>query len=323
MNVRKLNDDDLANYDELVDGSTEGTIFHKSWWLKMFKDYYGSSYKIDFYGAFENDELISGLPVPLHNKLGIRFIYHPKLTPYLGSFHSHGKGKVYGEITRKKKVDEEFAGVLNRLKNCIYYSFHYNNIDMQPFKWKGFDVGVQYTYTLNLDNLDRIWNNMDKTRRHDINKCCKQDYNIKLNKIEDFIELNKISMKRQGHKILSEKLWQTVFNGCKQHKCCEVFTAYQDSVAKASLLLVWDNKCGHYLAGGINNNSEGVMSLLMWEAIKYTKEKLYLNEFDFEGSNIRSIEFYFRKFGGSIRPIFYIGENSIKRALIMRLFSNM
>jgi hypothetical protein len=203
MDIRKLNKDDLAVYDDLVNSSIEGTIFHKSWWLSMFKDYYGSSYNVDFYGVFENDELVSGMPLPMHSKLGIRFIYHPKLTPYLGSFHIHRKGKMYGEITQRKKINEEFAKVLNRLKNCIYYSFHYNSIDLQPFKWSDFDVGVDYTYILNLDDLDRVWNDMDKTRRHDINKCSKQGYDIRLNKIEDFIELNKRTMKRQGHGILS------------------------------------------------------------------------------------------------------------------------
>lgn len=321
MEIRKLNNDDLARYDELINNSIEGTIFHKSWWLSIFKDYYGNSYNADFYGAFENSKLISGMPIPMHSKFGIKFIYHPKLTPYLGPFYLNRNANKYGQITRNKKINDEFGKILSRLKNCIHYSFHYNNIDLQPFRWNGFDIGVEYTYILNLCDLEDVWENIDKTRRHDINKCYKQNYDVRLGEIEKFIELNKKTMKRQNHSLLGEKLWLKIYNECKKNNCCEVFTAYKGQLAMASLYLVWDNKRSYYLAGGINNNSEGAMSLVMWEAIKYTKEKLNLNEFDFEGSGIRSIEFYFRKFGGDIKPIFYISENSIKKIMIMKLYS--
>jgi hypothetical protein len=63
------------------------------------------------------------------------------------------------------------------------------------------------------------------------------------------------------------------------------------------------------------------MSLLMWEAIKYTKEKLNLNEFDFEGSDDRGVEFFFRKFGGDIKPIFSISKNSISTIFMIKLYN--
>ncbi len=320
MDIRKLNKDDLAVYDDLVNSSIEGTIFHKSWWLSMFKDYYGNSYKVDFYGAFEAENLISGLPVPTHSKFGIKFIYNPKLTPYLGPFYIYRSENKYGEITRKKKINDEFGKILSSLKSCIYkYSFQYNNIDLQPFNWFGFDIGVGYTYILNLNDLDHIWKNMEKKRRNDINKSYKQNYVVKLNEIEKFIELNNETMKRQNHSILSEKLWLKIYNECKKNDCCEIFTIFKDQMAIASLFLIWDNKRSYYLGGGISGSSKGAMSLAIWEAIKYTKEKLYLNEFDFEGSSVRSLEFYFRKFGGEIKPIFFIKENSIRRSIITKL----
>ena len=73
----------------------------------------------------------------------------------------------------------------------------------------------------------------------------------------------------------------------------------------ASLFLVWDEKHAYYIGGGINENSKGLMSYLLWDAIKFSKEK-DLSVFDFEGSDVPSIEQYFRQFGGEITPVYYI-----------------
>lgn len=322
MNIKKLDKDNLYKYNKLVDISIEGTIFHKDWWLNIFKDYYGNSYNAEFYGIFENDDLIAGMPIPIYDKFGIKFTYHPKLTPYLGTFFMNKSiEKNCREISWKKEINEDFAKVLREKGICLYYSFGYSHIDLQPFKWQGFDIGVHYTYVLDLDDLGKVWKNMNRKRRNDINKSYKQNYNIKFGEIEKYIKLNKETMKRQNHEILGEKLWMRVFDKCKKRNCCEIFTTYKDDEAIASLFLVWDNKRSYYIGGGIKENSQGEMSLLMWEAIKYAKEKLNLNEFDFEGSDVRGIEFYFRKFGGDIKPVFFISENSMKKSMIIKLYN--
>jgi hypothetical protein len=237
----------------------------------------------------------------------------------LGSFFiDKSIERKYREFSWKKRMNEEFAKILKEKGICLYYSFSHGHVDLQPFKWQGFDIGVHYTYVLKLDDLEKIWENMNRKRRNDINRC--YNYNIKFGEIRKYIELNKQAMKRQNHKILNEKLWMNVFDECKKHNCCEVFTAYKDNDVITSLFLVWDNKRSYYIGGGMKENVHGAMSLLMWEAIKYSKEKLNLNEFDFEGSDVPSIEFYFRKFGGEIKPLFFISENSMKRIIIMNIY---
>ena len=93
MSLEVLANDHYQEYDDLVDISPEGTIFHKTWWLNIFKEYYGSSYNVNFYGFFENKKLTAGMPVPVNNKLGLNFIYNPKFTVYLDSFFAESKTK--------------------------------------------------------------------------------------------------------------------------------------------------------------------------------------------------------------------------------------
>lgn len=320
MDIKKLDASDFNSYDELVDESFEGSIFHKTWWLNIFKEYYGSSYKVDFYGIFENNRLIAGMPVPIHHKHGMKFIHNPRLTPYSGPFFAKVNMKKSSEISYKKGINSLFAETLKRNGLVLHYSFYHNNTDLQPYIWNGFDVEVFYTYILEISELNNIWQNMDRRRRNDINKFSKQNCDVKHGSISHFIELNRNSMTRQSHEVYDEKIWTTIFNECKKNNCCEVFSALIDNVPIASLFLVWDNKMAYYIGGGINDNSQGAMSFLIWEAIKYTKEKLNLCKFDLEGSSVQSIESFFRKFGGDITPMFTIKNNSMKQLIISKLY---
>ena len=71
-------------------------------------------------------------------------------------------------------------------------------------------------------------------------------------------------------------------------------------------LIVWDANTAYYLAGGNDPelNKSGSASHLMVEAIKYASQ--YVNQFDFEGSMLKSIENYFRGFGAKQVPYFEI-----------------
>ena len=317
MDIVKLSNGEINDYDNLIEDSKEGTIFHKGWWLDIFKGYYGDSYKIERYGAFENDNLIAGFPITYFKKYGLRIISSPILTPYLGSFFINKKfEKKYREITFKKEINTKFAEILKEKGICFHYPFNIANVDLQPFIWSGFDSNVLYTYILKLDDLDVIWRAMDRKRRNDITRGYKENYQIILGEISKFIELYKQTMKRQKQKVLPEGILRNIFKECKERNCCEVFTAYKSEEAIASLFLVWDNKRSYYLGGGINRNSYGAMSLIEWEAIKYTKDKLNLNEFDFEGSMVQSIEFYFRKFGGNIIPYYSLSNKGLFQSLI-------
>jgi len=320
MIVEKLEKEDMHEYDKLADISFEGTIFHESWWLSLFDSFY-KSYNIGFYGAFENGNLVAGIPIPIHKKIGLNFIYNPKLTPYLGSFFiNKSKEKRHRELSWKKEIDGKFAESLREQGICLYYSFGHTQRNLLPFSWHGFDIGVHYTYILKVEDLNKVWVNMDRKRRNDITSSFKQNYTIKFGDIGNYIELNKRTMERQDHKILNHKLWTQIYYECKKYNRCDILTAHKDDEPIASLFLVWDKKRSYYIGGGINESFKGAMSMLIWEAIKYTREKLNLNEFDFEGSGVPSIEFYFRKFGGELTPIFFISESSLRKNIIMRIY---
>ena len=318
--IEKLSESDLMLYNGFVKESVEGTIFHTSWWRNLVDSIWGKNFTTDYYGVFETDKLVAAIPISHKSVLGFKVIYNSKLTPYSGPVFLCKPGmKPVSQASWRKSINRDFAKILKAYNVCLYYPFNPNHIDLQPYIWEGFDVGVAYTYILNLNCLTEIQQNMDRKRRNEIRSGLKAGYSVHKGQIEDFIFLYQMSMKRQNHSSLSPELWNNIFNKCNEYNCCEIFTAYDNNNPLASLFLIWDNKRSYYLGGGIGDNPQYAMSRLIWEAIQFTKNDLKLNEFDFEGSSVETIESFFRSFGGNLRPVYRIFRRTLPRQALLKL----
>lgn len=310
MEFVRLSEKDTAEYDALVDASTEGTLFHKSWWFDIFRGSRGiNADSVEIYGAFNNGEMIAGFPIPYRKKFGRKWIINPILTPYSGTvFKPDGIKKACTEYSFRKDVNSQFIQIIRPFGTCLYYALNLNSMDLQPFLWSDYRATLHYTYLLKLDSLEQVWEQIDRKRRNDIKSAQKKSYRISTGDIDAFVRLNNHSMERQSHGLIPAEAWKSIYAGCKKHDCVEVFTAFEGAEPVASLFMVWDNKRAYYIGGGIAGNSRGGMSLLLWEAIKFTRETLGLSEFDFEGSTVPGIEVFFRSFGGELRPFFGIKD---------------
>jgi hypothetical protein len=96
-----------------------------------------------------------------------------------------------------------------------------------------------------------------------------------------------------------------------KRKAREIFFAVDSQGREHSALyLMWDNQSAyvHMVGEDYNLRSSGAGILLVWEAIKFTRETLGLNKFDFEGSMIEPIEEVRRSFGARQVPYFVISK---------------
>src|SRR5258708_25489261 len=75
-----LNREDYPEWDELVDKSPHGTIFHYSWWLQTTS----ANFKIHVVRN-EKGALVAGLPIPFQSRRFLRLFHSPLLPPYLGT----------------------------------------------------------------------------------------------------------------------------------------------------------------------------------------------------------------------------------------------
>jgi hypothetical protein len=331
MKIHELdlsNKNDLKRWDLFVDDTAEGTIFHKSYWLlahggvMLFR---ANQVRLLVITGDDN-KWIAGLPITYRRLFGKNLILMPYLTPYLGPIFSLGYIQKYCRIvSRKKEILTLFAETIKKFGFMVFYDFTPQVIDMQPFLWDGFQTKVNYTYILDISDLNKVDRNMDHRIRNNIRQAVKSGYEIMWgfeDNFNTFIDLNKMTFRRQNVKRYDHDITQKLLMAAYSSKACDIGVVVDaDREPLASVAIVWDTKRVYSICGGISHKSHSAMSFLIWETFTYAGEVLNITEFDFEGSAIPSIEHYFRKFGGDIVPYYsLLSRTSVTVKWIKEMF---
>jgi len=313
--VRCLNEVEHGQWDDFVDDSSQGTVFHKSYWLKA------SGEKFKIYGCFKKENLVGGLPIICKSKFGIKQAVHPPLTPYLGVVFRKSKTKYVNRLSEEKKISECIAKEIQKDFDFVRFNFSPFFTDLQPFAWQGFSSNVRYTYLLNIRDLNNVWKAMNDRRRNDITRAEKDG--IIVEPSDNFKETFALVRKTFQRQDIEPKFSSVAFRYNKilggKTQCKSFLARDKKGEVIAAVYIVWDKKRSYYLLGGYDpeKRHHGASAIAMWEAIKFTKENLGLDEFDFEGSMIQPVEQFFRKFGGKITPYYSVAwaKPSIKIVL--------
>ena len=208
-----------------------------------------------------------------------------------------------------------------------YFSqnFHTNFTNWLPFMWEGYTQTTRYTYVLeNLSDPEEIWGNLAKNIKSDIKKARKRGLQVFSDSADPKVFWNVYvkTFERQGMSApISFEFFKAFDRAVSARNKRRIFlTVDDDAAVHAGVYLVWDDRYAYYLMGGGDPalRSSGGTSLGLWEAINFSAG--VADCFDFEGSVIRSIETYFRAFGGRQRPYFQIrkvktGGKRVKEAV--------
>lgn len=100
----------------------------------------------------------------------------------------------------------------------------------------------------------------------------------------------------------------------KSNNCGKVWLATSASGQYlATLIQVWDNTTSYYLAGGTDYTikNSGAMAALQFHAISHANAR-GLKQYDFEGSQIKSIDQFFKSFGAKEKLYFRIKYDNNK-----------
>ena len=110
--IRRLADNEYNLWDDFVDNSPLGTLFHKIYWLEA------TGKKFQIYGCFKGNELVAGIPVCYDQILGCKYFSPPLQTPYLGVVMMRRQDDNYiKRISREKKINTE---LIQRLMDEFY-----------------------------------------------------------------------------------------------------------------------------------------------------------------------------------------------------------
>lgn len=303
--VKPLKEDDYEEWNKFVDESPHGTLFHTADWLRA------SGKNFEIYQCFKGQERVGGTPVVYSQVAGIRVIYNPPLTPYGGPIFGVDKGKYVSKVSTRKKVSQALIDKLEEDFGCVIdWRLSPSIVDLQPFIWSGFSSDVKYTYILTIEDLDEVWQNMDRGRRKDIRQAEEDNIQIEVSdEFEEIFSLVEKTLTRQEESIEFREFAFGFNKLLESQGQCKTFLARNDAGDPiAGVYIVWDDNRAYQLLSGFDpeKSHRGANPLAIWEAIKFTREELGLSGYDFEGSMIPGVEQYFRTFGGRLTPYYSV-----------------
>jgi len=280
--VREITD--FSEWDAFVEESPQGTIFSLSKWLKLF------DLPFNIYGVYQNNNLIGGManfdkPAPLTPFQGILLKNNPEM-------------KCVSQMSLSNMISKELLSYAPP----EFYN-HYTFPDIRPFKWAGWSCDIRYTYVVDLTDLEKLWNGLEKQTRYEITHTAK-DYLCWLTPDSGYFDiLYSETFKRKGleRPVDSDIIHKLCFNFNAGIFC----SATADSVGSMAVIIE-DSKRAYYILGA---SEEGhTSSLTLWTAFQ-NLAKYGVKEIDLVGANSESIALFKRGFAGKLLPYF-----GVKRA---------
>jgi hypothetical protein len=287
--------------ENLIESSHQSSVFARSWWLDAV-----APGRWDYITIEEGGKVVAAMPIV---RIG-RNILMPPLTQTLGILYEPIRGSYPRIISKRQKLALE---IIDQLPSFHSFSqhFNYNFTDWLPFYWRGFNQTTRYTYVLeDLNRLDNIMMGMRKRLRLEINRA-RGKFEITMDiSNEDFNRLCKLTYDKIGIKYPRSTV-DRIIDACKENNSGRIFSAQsRTGEILATILFVGDFRSTYYLLSGSNqeNDQPGVLSMLIWEGIKYAAN--FSMNFDFEGSMIERVSGKFRRFGGVQKPYSLIWKDN-------------
>lgn len=276
--ARLLTEGEYPLWDKFVEESPQGTIFSTTRWMQL----HDAPFTV--HGYFKRDNLLGGIasfnePMPA--------------TPFQGVLVEATPDAKYTTIMSRH--NEVAAALTHFLPNEFWN--HYTYPDMRPFLWRGWKVGIRYTYVVNLRNMNELWSNLEKNTRYEITS--RQGLEMAGNPhLDIFDDLYSQTFTRKG---LSRPLNSEFF---RKLASAIDHALYMTTDNEAGVLMIRDNKRSYYIFGA--SSGSGASSYCLWQAL--LSESLVRKEVDLVGCNNQKIGLFKRGFAGRLQCYFGVSK---------------
>ena len=273
-----------------------------------------------------NDDIVAALPYYYQkSRLGIRSVTVPPLTQHNGIWLKY-EGINRQRIEFENDIYEELIEKLEEL-NIDYYkqSFATDFNNWQPFYWHNFKQQTYYTYILNCHECyEDIISNMSKDLRRNIQVAEETAELFELTDISLFYKLNCMTFERQGKgNPHSYELVKKVYETCSSNNACKVMAAKDnDGHVHCAGFYIFDDKYVYEIMLGTDPQYRkyNYKSYMTAEMIRYACETN--RDFDFEGSMLKGVSDYYRRFNADLVPYFQV-RKLMSKSGCKRLYLNV
>lgn len=252
--------------------------------------------------------IVAALPYFLKQKWQWRYVAMPPLGRMMGPYLL----PEYRVPRKEMSLLEELLGLLPQGLVAFEQDFNYTAQNWLPFHWRGYRQTTRYSYVLDINDLDIVWQNIAPDYRNQKIPKAREAVTLRTGgTLADFLQVHDLSYERQGLDApVSHDLLSRLDEALSTRGQREIFFAAdrQTGLIHSVAYLVWDKQSAYYLLAGDDPElrASGAGIFLAWEAIRYAHETLKLPVFDFAGSMIQTIERVRRQFGAVQKPYFRV-----------------
>ena len=172
IKIRELKEEECKIWDELVESSPHGTIFHKLEWLKTVERHTNS--KLYLLIGYLGNEIIAAIPFFYHRQYLFKMLSSPiasamiqNLGPIIPNYDDLKQDKREFYFREFQKELDKY--IYSRIKpHAVTVVTSPNLIDVRPYIWTNYQVIPKYNYVKSIENLDRIWEGFKKQLRKNI-----------------------------------------------------------------------------------------------------------------------------------------------------------
>jgi hypothetical protein len=305
-----LSERDYCLWDRLAEDSPHATVFHQSWWLRIS----AAAFQI-LVVRDDGGRIIGGIPLTHRRLAGLDLIHAPALTPYLGPIFdlSHARGTCE-QLHLMRHYGEALGRAIGPFDSfrCMAAACA---PDLQGFLWAGFRVSLAYTFRFFAhQTIDEITKGMTRTHLQKLSKARRLKLTIaRDDEIETLLELRRLAYRRKGVRpdsgafagaLGSDDLVRRLWKAVSERNQGNLYVAKTESgYPVAGLLTVHDRRATYQIVSGFHPEFSDVpgQNLTLWTALEDA-----LNagrDFDFEGSSLRGVEAFYRRWGCSAVPV--------------------
>jgi hypothetical protein len=314
MNIKTIdiNDKDYATL------ASQESVFNSPAWLKS----YGNNLRL--LGLFNNDQKLFGaFFIYIQKKAGITRFRSAPYTPHCGLFF-HNPSKNRSSVNSfNKEVMECIVNYLHANEpGLLTLAFSPRFNDLQYFNWSGYKVVPNYTYQIDLSHsIEEISKDFDPKNRNVISKVEKEEHLIE-DKCDKQVLYSFLSgsLQAAGARVYPGILKTIVCDYSNPDNSFVFVLKNKEGQISSAVMCVYDQHAAYYLLAGNNRDQmiNGANNLLVYKSIQKSKE-LGCKVFDFEGSMIKSVEKFFRSFGGQIVPYYTVNKGRFLIEAVLKL----
>lgn len=319
IDTRYLKKEEYDQWDSFVDQARDGTIFHKSIWLKPIAEWQHLNFSI--IASFKGGKLTGGMAFTWKKKFGmIPVIQMPLKTPFFGPVISCSDTKYLSKIeSQVHSATKVLTDFLMSEYQLFQAQFPPSFTDVRPYVWNGFEARIHYTYNAELNREMDIQAAVDPDIRRRIKKALQSAHEIHEESTGDFIalawELEQKSFERQKFSMsyAGKEQFVAFIKHLVQNDSAQVFTITYEKKPVASVIIIQDTAKGiayYWLAGADREYLNTGMNQLLLVKILEKYQQSDINRFDLVGADTESIARYKSTINLPLVPSFSVHKST-------------